>query len=60
MSSGIALAFPVVRTVPVASGNVIVLSAVGFVIDNVVSLLSLVEPSKTRLPVTVWLPSLFT
>ena len=40
--------FPVVTTVPVASGSVIVLSAtVGSVIVNVVSNASVVAPSKT-------------
>ena len=51
---------PVVTSVPVMSGTVIVLSAVGFVIASVVSLLSSVLPSNTRLPVIVCDPSLFT
>ena len=49
---------PVVTTEPVTSGIVIVLSAVGFVIANVVSLSSSVLPSKIKLPVIVCEPSL--
>ena len=51
---------PVVTTVPVISGKVIVLSTVGSVIDKVVSLASLVEPSNTRLVFIVCEPSLLT
>ena len=51
---------PVVISVPVISGTVIVLSAVGSVIAKVVSLPSSVAPSKTKLPVIVCEPSLFT
>ena len=50
---------PVVTIVPVTSGIVIVLSAVGFVIASVVSLVSSVLPSKTKSPVTVKEQSLF-
>ena len=49
-----------VISVPVISGTVIVLSAVGSVIASVVSLLSSVAPSKTKLPVIVCEPSLLT
>ena len=49
---------PDVITVPDLSGKVIVLSAVGFVIAKVVSLLSSVLPSNTILPVTDCDPSL--
>ena len=44
---------PVVTTVPVTSGKVIVLSAVGLVTDSVVSLASSELPSKTIDPVNV-------
>jgi len=42
-----------VITVPVISGKVIVLSAVGFVTESVVSLASSELPSKTNDPVNV-------
>ena len=44
---------PVVMIVPVSSGNVIVLSAVGSVTVNVVSKSLAVEPSKVIPPVNV-------
>ena len=49
---------PVVTTVPVISGIVIVLSAVGLVTDSVVSFASSLLPSKTSDPVRVCEPSL--
>ena len=49
---------PDTTTVPVVSGNVIVLSAVGSVTCTVVSKLSAVLPSKTMLPPTVKLVTL--
>ena len=51
---------PVVTIVPVVSGNVIVLSAVGFSIASVVSLSSSTGPSNTRLALIVCVPSLLT
>ena len=51
---------PVVTSVPVTSGTVIVRSAVGSVIASVVSFPSSVAPSKTKLPVIVCEPSLLT
>ena len=46
------LVLPVVITVPVASGNVIVLSAVGSVTVNAVSFVSSVAPSNAIIPVS--------